>query len=74
MDSKDIIEAIDEFFMTADESALAEVTAALSTNIDGDISIEEYLSGFSNELCYTESPESNVYTDKRLNPHSHLYL
>ena len=44
MDSKDIIEAIDEFFMTADESALAEVTAALYTNIDGDISIEEYLS------------------------------
>ena len=42
--------------MTADEAALAEVTAALYTNIDGDISIEEYLSGFSNDFCYTESP------------------
>ena len=40
--------------MTADESALAEVTVMLSTNIDGDISIEEYLSGFRNEFCYTE--------------------
>ena len=41
MDSKDISKAIDEFFMTADEISLAEVAAALSTNIYGDISIEE---------------------------------
>lgn len=58
MDSKDIIKYIDEFFLTADEKALAEVERALAIQIDGDISIEEYLSGFGNEYAYTAEPVS----------------
>lgn len=69
MDSKDIIKNIEDFFKTADANALAEVDAAFSIEIDGDISIEEYLGGFSSEYFYASSP-SNIYTytDKHLIP------
>lgn len=61
MASKDIINHIRHFFKTADENALAEVRAAASVEIEGDISIEEYLSGFSDEYFYTQEDESNCY-------------
>lgn len=48
MDSKELIINIKDFFDTANESALAEVNAAFSVEIPNDISIEEYLGGFSN--------------------------
>ena len=68
MDSKYIIDAIDEFFRTADGNVLAEVDAALSVKIAGDISFEEYVSTLSDEYFYTKFPTTNkyVYSDKRL--------
>lgn len=62
MDSKDIIKGIENFFKTADEKALAEVNAAFSVVIEDDMSIEEYLSGFSNEYIYSQSTVTNRYT------------
>ena len=62
MDSIDIINYIREFFMTADEKALAEVNAAASVEIDGDVSIVEYLSGFSNAHIYVNNFKSYLYT------------
>ena len=61
MASKDIVNHIRHFFKTADEKALAEVRAAALVKIEGDISIEEYLSGFSDEYFYTQEDESNCY-------------
>ena len=61
MASKDIINHIRHFFKTADEKALAEVRAAASVKIEGDISIEEYLSGFSDEYFYAQDDEPNCY-------------
>ena len=40
MDSKEILDSIDEFFRTADEAALAEARAAISVEIEDDISLE----------------------------------
>lgn len=57
MDFKDIINKIDEFYRTADEKTLARVNDAFSVELDGDISMEEYLSGFSNEYFYTQEAE-----------------
>ena len=61
MDFNDIINKIDEFYRTADEKTLAKVNEAFSVEIDGDVSIEEYLSGFSNEYFYANEDESNCY-------------
>ena len=61
MDFNDIINKIDKFYRTADEKTLAKVNEAFSVEIDGDVSIEEYLSGFSNEYFYTHEDESNCY-------------
>ncbi|MDE5872127.1 MAG: hypothetical protein K2H22_09320 [Muribaculaceae bacterium] len=61
MASKDIINHIRHFFKTADEKALAEVRAAASVEIEGDISIEEYLSGFGDGYFYAHEDESNYY-------------
>lgn len=57
MDFSDIINKIDEFYRTADEKTLAKVNDAFSVELDGDISIEEYLSGFSNEYFYTQETD-----------------
>lgn len=75
MDSKDIIKGIEDFFKTADENALAEVKAAFSVVIDGDVSLEEYLAGFSNEYIYSRSPVPNRYTysNKHLPSGGHCY-
>ena len=40
MDSKEILDSIDEFFRTADEVALAEARAVISVKIEDDISLE----------------------------------
>lgn len=64
MDSTDIINNIREFFVTADEKALSEVKAAASIKIEGDISIVDYLSGFSNEYFYVNSCKPNCYTSE----------
>lgn len=61
MGSNELINYIDDFFKTADENALAEVNKAFSVEIDGDITIEEYFSGFSDEYFYTHDYESNRY-------------
>ena len=63
MDSKAIIKSIEEFLASADEKVLAEVNAAASVKFDGDISLEEYLDGFSSEYFYTYHPVPNTYTD-----------
>ena len=61
MASKDIINHIRHFFKTAAEKTLAEVKAAASVEIEGDITIEEYISGFCNEYFYTREYEANCY-------------
>lgn len=68
MDSKDILKSIDEFFASADEKVLAEVNAAFSVKFDGDISLEEYLDGFSSEYFYVCHSEQNtyIYSDKHI--------
>ncbi len=70
MDSKELIKRIEDFFSTADEKALAEVNAAFSVEIDGDLTLEEYLGEFNNQYFYSHSPESNVYiySDKHIGP------
>lgn len=59
MDSNEIIKCLEDFFRTADEEALAEVNAAFSAEIEGDVSLEEYLSGFNREYIYANSSSSN---------------
>lgn len=66
MDSKDIIKHIDHFFETADNKALAEVMAAAAVQIEGDITVKEYLSGFGNEYFYTVDYSSNSYVSVNL--------
>lgn len=61
MDANEILKGIDEFFKTADEKALAEFNAALYEELPGDITIEEYLSGFCSEYPYTHCETSNCY-------------
>lgn len=61
MDSKDIINHIRHFFNTADQSALDEVFAAASIKVDGDVSLEEYLTSFSNQYEYVLEEDSNCY-------------
>ncbi|MDE6825152.1 MAG: hypothetical protein K2J18_00140 [Paramuribaculum sp.] len=75
MDSKDIIKEIDDFFKSSDEKALAEVNAAFSVVIDGYVSLEEYLAGFSNEYIYSQPPVSNRYTysNKHLSAGGYCY-
>ena len=62
MDAKDIIKNIEDFFRTADETALAEVNAAFSLDIEGDVYIEEYLEGFNREYSYSNPLYRNMYT------------
>lgn len=59
MDSKEIINNIKNFFKTAEETALAEVHAVASMKIEGDVTIEEYLSSFSSEYFYSEKDQTN---------------
>ncbi|MBD5420666.1 MAG: hypothetical protein HDR47_05505 [Bacteroides sp.] len=66
MDSKEILDSIDEFFRTADEAALAEARAAISVEIEDDISIEEYISGINEEYFYTQGDESNCYISESM--------
>ena len=61
MDSRDIIKGIEAFFSTASAKELAEVDAAFSVEFDGDVSLEEYLGGFSSEYFYVDSSASNTY-------------
>ncbi len=63
---KDIIKHIDHFFETADNKALAEVMAAAAVQIEGDITVKEYLSGFGNEYFYTVDYSSNSYVSVNL--------
>lgn len=58
MYSKKIIKNIEKFFRTADEKTFAKVNVAFSVNIDGDVSIEEYLFGICGEYFYTLDDES----------------
>lgn len=75
MDSKDIIKGIENFFKTADEQTLAEVNTAFSIEIEGDVSLEEYLSEFNNEYFYSRTDDSKKYSysDKHLIPSSQYY-
>lgn len=67
MDANEILKGIDEFLQTADEKALAEFNAALYTELPGDISIEEYLSGFANGYPYTTHCDAaNRYESRTL--------
>ena len=61
MDFNDIINKIDEFYRTADEKTLAKVNDAFLVEVEDDISIEEYLSGFNDEYFYTHEDEANCY-------------
>ena len=58
MASKDMINHVRHFFNTTDENALAEVRAAASVKIEGDISIEEYLFGFNDEYNSKQLPRN----------------
>ena len=58
MASKDIVNHIRHFFKTADEKALSEVRAAASVKIEGDISVEEYLSVFYDEYNSKQLPRN----------------
>lgn len=66
MDSKDIIKHINHFFETADQKALAEVMSAAAVQIEGDITIKEYLSGFANDYFYTDDSVTNSYVSVNL--------
>lgn len=61
MDFDKIINCIDEFYRTADEKTLAKVNEAFSIAIEGDISLDEYISGFSDQYFYTDECESKCY-------------
>ncbi len=62
MEAANIIKGIEDFFSTADEAALAEVNAAFSVDIEGDLTFEEYLGGFNCQYNYSHSDASHVYT------------
>lgn len=66
MNFEEILNNIDEFYRTADEKTLAKVDAAFSVDMKGDISLDEYLAGFSSVYFYTEEEESTYYVSEAI--------
>lgn len=66
MDSyiQSILDKIDDFFDNASPEEVEKVKEGFSVKIKGDVSIEEYLSGFENSYPYYDDSSSRTYSSQ----------
>lgn len=66
MNADEILKGINEFFTTASPEAIAEVKAALQPPIPGDVSLEEYLESYTEQLDLDNIAQTNVMNNNKI--------
>lgn len=61
MEANEIIEGLEDFFKNLSPDEFDEIKEAFSVEIEGDVSIGEYLSAFSDQYFYTGDSDSSCY-------------
>lgn len=61
MEADEIIDGLEDFFKNLSPQEYEEIKKAFSVEIEGDVSIGEYLSAFSDQYFYTGEYDSSSY-------------
>ena len=76
MEANEIIEGLQDFFKNLSPDEFDEIKEAFSVEIEGDVSIDEYLSAFSGQYFYTGESDSSCYKSEvmTIDSYADLYL
>ncbi len=61
MEADEIIDGLEDFFNNLSPEEFEEIREAFSVEIEGDVSIDEYLSNFCDLYFYTSDCDSSCY-------------